>query len=433
MPWSSSSVPDSMKNKSLSLRQLFARVANAALDKGMTEEEAIFAGLSAVSNEERKNRKEVKKEVIEPPSHIKAIIEARKASKQPVDEEKEKPLIRQAFLGKNALTPDQERSLVSATWDAQGRLVLTFDTGERITTDPVPSEYIEQHLSVAVGSQIPDQYDHLQFNTATDSLNAVGRLRWNDVDGTLDLGLKGGNVTLQIGQEQVVHIYNNTAGNFSDLQVVRVTGSQGQRLTASLAQANNETNSAKSFAVVTEPILKNQVGFATVLGLVREVNTAAFPEGSALYLSPTVAGGMTATRPVAPNHAVFIGWCVRSHAVQGSIFVNIQNGSELEELHNVLITSVQHGQVLKYDAVSGIWKNQDDNSSADAPETDPVFTYNLLEELTRIDYSSGNYKLFIYNVDGDLIQQDYVKGLLTYRKVFNYTNGLLTSIDDSVI
>jgi hypothetical protein len=52
-----------------------------------------------------------------------------------------------------------------------------------------------------------------------------------------------------------------------------------------------------------------------------------------------------------------IGWCVRSHHVQGSIYVHVQNGFELDELHNVKITSVQNGHILKYDAADSLWKN----------------------------------------------------------------------------
>ncbi len=435
MPWSADQVIPAIKNKSLELRQLFAKVANAALAKGQSEEEAVFAGLSAVKLAEKKKTEKAVVEKPKLPSHVQAILDLKKqAPIQQVNTDSGK--ISQAFLGKNALESDPDRSLVSAVWDKNGRLILTFDDGKQIITDPVPvSEHIEQFVTVSseTANELPESYDHVQFNLLSESLGAVGRLVWNEVDGTLDLGLAGGNVTLQVGQEQVVHIYNNTANAFTDLQVVRVTGSQGQRLTASLAQANSELTSSATFAVVTEPIAKNQEGFATTSGMVRNVNTIAFPEGAALYLSPSTPGGLTHIKPQAPNHMVLVGWCVRSHHINGSVYVHVQNGYELEELHNVSINSPQHGQVLKYDSTAGIWRNQEDQSSADAPETNAVFTYNSQDEITRIDYSSGNYKLFVYNTDGDLSQLDYVKGSLIYRKVFNYTSGVLTNIVDSVL
>ena len=197
----------------------------------------------------------------------------------------------------------------------------------------------------------------VKFDTVTPPVVGVGEMGWNISEGTVDLGLVGGNVTLQVGQEEVVRILNRTGLTMTDLQVVRITGAQGNRLTAALAQANNETNSATSLAVVTEHILNNQQGFATRGGLVNNVDTSAFPEGAALWLSPTVAGGVTATKPVAPDHLVLVGWCVRQHATVGKIYVHIQNGYELDELHNVLVTAPIADDTILYDPVLQIWKN----------------------------------------------------------------------------
>lgn len=200
--------------------------------------------------------------------------------------------------------------------------------------------------------------DYLDIDTAATPTGAVGRLKWSATEAGPEVGMGGGNVTLQIGQEELVYVLNSTGTAFTDMQVVRVTGALGNRLQVALAQANGESVSASSLAVVTEPIANNQQGFATRGGLVNNVDTSAFAEGAALWLSPTIPGGITTTKPTAPDHLVLIGWCVRSHATVGKIFVHIQNGYELDELHNVLITSATNGQVLQYDSTAGVWKNQ---------------------------------------------------------------------------
>lgn len=202
-------------------------------------------------------------------------------------------------------------------------------------------------------------FESAQFNTAAGVAAGVGELTWNDTDGTLDLGLKGGNVTLQIGQENVQMTHNGSGTALVDGQAVYVQGAQGNRLSVNLALANNDANSARTFGVVTEPIGANQNGFVTYSGLVRNINTSAFPEGAALWLSPTVPGGITHIKPAAPDHLVLIGWCVRSHAQVGSIFVHVQNGYEIGELHDVLTNGVTDGQVLTYDSVTGLWKPED--------------------------------------------------------------------------
>lgn len=200
--------------------------------------------------------------------------------------------------------------------------------------------------------------DYLQFDTTyTGGSIAPGMLAWNDTDGTLEFRLKGNNVTLQIGQEQVMRVKAADNGGLINGKVVRFIGSDGANKTVAYAQANAEVNSTTTIAVMTEDAVGGAAGFATTFGLVRDINTSALTEGAVVWLSPTVLGGMTTTKPSAPQHSVIVGYCVRSHAVNGSIFVNVQNGYELEELHNVKITSPTDGQYLRYQASTGLWVN----------------------------------------------------------------------------
>lgn len=196
------------------------------------------------------------------------------------------------------------------------------------------------------------QFDITNLNPSA----APGQLVWNNTDGTLEFQLKGGNVTLQLGQEQVVRVRNNTANNFTDGQVVYSTGSTGTFKTVSLASASSEAASSVTLGMVTEPIVKNTEGFITTFGLVRNLNTSSLTEGAIVWLGAT-PGTITTTKPQAPIHAVQVGLCVRSHPTQGSIFVKVQNGYELEELHNVKITNPQNNDVLKYDSAQGVWIN----------------------------------------------------------------------------
>ena len=182
--------------------------------------------------------------------------------------------------------------------------------------------------------------------------NIEGRLTWNDADGTLNLGLKGGSVVLQVGQEHVVRIVNKTPADLleSQYKAVRVRtraegGAQGQRLAVVNAQSSNEINSSTTLGIVTEDIGKNQEGFVTTFGLVRGINTTGdlqgeeWFDGDTLYLSPTVSGGLTKIKPVSPNHMVIMGYVVYAHQEEGKIFVKVNNGYELEELHDVYINT----------------------------------------------------------------------------------------------
>jgi hypothetical protein len=200
--------------------------------------------------------------------------------------------------------------------------------------------------------------------------SAASRLIWNNTDGTLDLGLKGGNVTLQIGQESVIQVINKTGANLleSEYKAVRIRrvdegGAQGQRLAIVLAQADSDANSVDTLGLVTENININQEGFITNSGLVRNINTTGtlqgetWVDGDALYLSPTVPGKITKVKPQAPQHTVVMGYVVYAHQNQGKIFVKVDNGYEIDELHNVRITtaSLTTGDLLAYS--SSVWVN----------------------------------------------------------------------------
>jgi len=199
--------------------------------------------------------------------------------------------------------------------------------------------------------------DYLDIDTAATPAGAVGRLSWDDGNGTASLGLKGGNVTLQLGQEMLARVYNDSGSALTDGQLVYISGSQGNRVAVKLANANSEATSAGTLGMVTEPIAIGAEGFITIAGTVNGLNTAALTAGALLYLS-TTAGGYSMTAPTPPNHRVIVGYVERVHATVGSIYVKVDNGYELEELHNVLISTPTNDQVLQYESATSLWKNK---------------------------------------------------------------------------
>lgn len=200
--------------------------------------------------------------------------------------------------------------------------------------------------------------NYVQFNTAATETSAIGKLKWNTTDGTLDLGLKGGNVVLQIGQENVILVINKTGTDLleSQYKVVRVRtqaegGAQGQRLAVKLAQADSKANHSGVLGLVTENINNNQEGFITTFGYVRDINTTGnlqgetWNDGDDLWLSETVAGGLTNIEPT--THPVQMGYVVYAHQNHGKIFVRVGEGvDQLEELHDVTSINAVNGDLL---------------------------------------------------------------------------------------
>lgn len=185
----------------------------------------------------------------------------------------------------------------------------------------------------------------------------VGVMQWDDGEGTVTLGLKGGNVVTNLAQDNTVIVNNGTASSLTKGQVVYVSGAQGQRPKAALALATTDLTSARTLGIVSETITAGSEGIVTTFGIIKNVDTSAFTAGSGLFLSATTPGALTMVRPTAPNHGVFVGWCLNSNASAGRIFVEVQNGYELEEIHDVSITSPASGDILRYDSSNGTWKN----------------------------------------------------------------------------
>ncbi len=154
-----------------------------------------------------------------------------------------------------------------------------------------------------------------------------------------------------------VYVRNQTGATLTAGTIVYINGATGNRPTITKAQANNDANSAQTFGFVKTSIANNGFGFVIVRGELENIDTSALTEGVQLYLSPTTAGTWTTTKPSAPQHLVYVGIVVRAHPTQGVILVAVQNGYELNELHDVQITSPTNGQVLKYNSSTSLWYN----------------------------------------------------------------------------
>ena len=163
---------------------------------------------------------------------------------------------------------------------------------------------------------------------------------------------------MAVGDPLKFYVNNRTGATITKGQVVYISGASGNKITIALAKANAESTSSKTFGVAEENIANNASGWVVVTGEIDKLNTSAYAEGDTLYLSPTTAGAWATTKPSAPNHLVYVGFVARSHATVGIIFVKTQNGYELDEIHDVAITSKTDHDLLIYESASGLWKNQ---------------------------------------------------------------------------
>lgn len=145
-------------------------------------------------------------------------------------------------------------------------------------------------------------------------------------------------------------------------QAAYVSSSDGTNMIVSKADYSLESTSSKTMGLIITSGATNFQGEILTEGLLagtgaEPLSTISANAGDPVWLGDdgNLLFGL-ANKPVAPNHMVFIGIVTRVHAVNGEIFVKVQNGYELSELHDILITNPQDGQILMRDN-DNLWKN----------------------------------------------------------------------------
>lgn len=240
-----------------------------------------------------------------------------------------------------------EQVFITVTQAETGEINFEVNTDQEANPNTIVERTSEAEIKTA----------GIKFDTSANIASTEGTLAWNSTDGTLNLGLKGDTVVLQLGQESIIKARNSSVNEIVNGKIVYISGADQGRPTINLASNSSEANSQKVIGVATENIAGNNVGYITTEGLVRNIDTSAFSAGDALYLGSN--GAFTNTVPETPLRAVFVGWCVTSDATTGSVFVKVQNNPELNELDDVLINNPVNNSVIAYNDNLGYWTNLD--------------------------------------------------------------------------
>ena len=156
----------------------------------------------------------------------------------------------------------------------------------------------------------------------------------------------------------VREVKNMTGATLTKGTVVYISGANGNKALVSKALATTDALSSRTFGLLQSDILNNGLGNCVIIGDLTGLNTSTFAEGDQLYLSGVTAGTYTASKILAPTHLVYVGKVTRSHPTLGQIEVGIQNGYELEEIHDVAISGLANEDFLQYELSTDLWKNK---------------------------------------------------------------------------
>jgi len=236
----------------------------------------------------------------------------------------------------------------------QSSAVTVDDAGNLTTTGTLTVGSISASAGISAAALTVSSA--FQGELTADDLTADRTYEFPNADGTLALTA---NVN---GAPDRMEIYVKCAeaAGVTMGQAVYISGASGSNKLITKAIASGESTSSKTIGLVMQNLAHNGFGYVVTEGRI-DVSLAAGTavEGDPVWLSPSTAGGLVyglANKPSAPNHMVFLGYVTRINGgTITQIYVKVQNGFELEELHNVAITSPSTGHVLTWNGT--LWVN----------------------------------------------------------------------------
>lgn len=169
-----------------------------------------------------------------------------------------------------------------------------------------------------------------------------------------------------VAQIMTARVYNADSVTMHKGDVVYTFGATGEVMSVKLASNVGDYTSSKTLGFVNGTIAVGGIGYVVIAG---QIDKMAFPhpfeDGDALWLGAT-AGTFTRVKPTAPNHGVYLGVVERANNGNGLAYVKVQNGYELDEIHDVQITSVSAGQILRRNSSNNLWINTNDGDKWDS-------------------------------------------------------------------
>ena len=205
--------------------------------------------------------------------------------------------------------------------------------------------------------------DSTAFATAAQGAKADTAIQTiTSTDGSIVVTPAGTTINLAVSEASpastvLTQVRNTTGATLLKGTVVYISGATGQIATVSKALATSDATSAQTLGMITTDLPNNTNGYVTVIGLITNIDTSAYTDGQQLYLSGTTAGAVTGTKPYAPIHLVYVAVVEYAHPVNGKLFVKVQNGYELDELHNVSAQTPSNGQTIVYNSSNSLWEN----------------------------------------------------------------------------
>jgi len=153
-------------------------------------------------------------------------------------------------------------------------------------------------------------------------------------------------------------VKNATGSTITKGSPVYVSGADGTNAIISLATASTEAGSSKVLGILASTLTNNAFGYVIENGQLSNIDTSAATAGSSVWLGDAPGSLVFNSPPAEPSNSVYLGVVTKANASTGEILVKVQNGYELDELHDVYVGGVSTALPLVYNSTSSGWVAQ---------------------------------------------------------------------------
>ena len=236
-------------------------------------------------------------------------------------------------------------------------MATNFPTSLDTLVNPLPGDNVNAPSHAAQHTNANDAIEALEqkVGITNSAVTTTHDYRISQVEALVGSALSGSKSIVQ-------DVRNQSGVSLTKATPVYISGSIGAsgRLLVSRASNSSESTSSKTMGLTSSTISNNSNGQVISDGILEGIDTTGAVDGDPVWLGTNgqkIYG--LVNKPYAPAHLVFLGIVIRGGQQNtGSMYVKIQNGFEIEELHNVSAQNPATGDILVYNATTGLWALQ---------------------------------------------------------------------------
>jgi hypothetical protein len=236
----------------------------------------------------------------------------------------------------------------------------TISLSNRINIKLNPSDTVS--LSNRINKKLDTLY--VNYQTSIDTIVNKDTINITTLEAGAGINIVNNVISLDtvlldsVVRVQNVYVKNGTGTVLNKGEAVYVTGANGTNIIVGRASNVAESTSSKTLGLTMTSIAIDGFGYVIKEGLLAGLNTDAATAGDPIWLG--VNGGLIfglANKPFAPKHLVYLGIVTRKQINNGEVYVTVQNGFEIKELHDVQIIDPVNKASLYYNSSESLWRD----------------------------------------------------------------------------